>query len=152
MMPMIVGMQAAIDDHLQGRTDLFQAIYRTGQERATGGILSRPDGGTDATGAPQRMSAHTSTYDLKQIELALRRSDQRFRARPILARDSLGSGFTTYRITTRPAARGCRGVFRQGLGREDLWPERLHRKTAIGSCAKRRNIRGRGSTITWNIA
>ena len=124
-------MQAAIDDHLQGRTDLFQAIYRI---RARNGdwrwILSR--GRTverDAAGAPQRMSGtHLDITDLKQIELALRRSDQRFRA---LAESSRAipweADFTTYRITyVGPQIEAVVGVSAKDWVEKDLWPERLH--------------------------
>ncbi|NJM91753.1 MAG: PAS domain-containing protein [Rhodospirillaceae bacterium] len=124
-------MQAAIDDHLQGRTDLFQAIYRI---RAKNGdwrwILSR--GRTverDAAGAPQRMSGtHLDITDLKQIELALRRSDQRFRA---LAESSRAipweADFTTYRITyVGPQIEAVVGVSAKDWVEKDLWPERLH--------------------------
>ena len=124
-------MQVAIDDHLQGRTDLFQAIYRI---RAKNGdwrwILSR--GRTverDAAGAPQRMSGtHLDITDLKQIELALRRSDQRFRA---LAESSRAipweADFTTYRITyVGPQIEAVVGVSAKEWVEKDLWPERLH--------------------------
>ncbi len=124
-------MQAAIDDHLQGRTDLFQAIYRI---RAKNGdwrwILSR--GRTverDAAGAPQRMSGtHLDITDLKQIELALRRSDQRFRA---LAESSRAvpweADFTTYRITyVGPQIEAVVGFSATDWVEKDLWPERLH--------------------------
>jgi PAS domain S-box-containing protein len=124
-------MQAAVDDHLQGRTSLFQAIYRI---RAKNGdwrwILSR--GRTverDAAGAPQRMSGtHLDITDLKQIELALRRSDQRFRA---LAESSRAipweADFTTYRITyVGPQIEAVVGVSAKEWVEKDLWPERLH--------------------------
>ena len=124
-------MQAAIDDHLQGRTDLFQAIYRI---RAKDGdwrwILSRGRSvARDAAGAPQRMSGtHLDITDLKQIELALRRSDQRFRA---LAESSRAipweADFTTYRITyVGPQIEAVVGFSAKDWVEKDLWPERLH--------------------------
>ena len=124
-------MEAAIQEHLKGRTDLFQAIYRI---RAKGGdwrwILSR--GRTverDTSGAPQRMSGtHLDITDLKQIELALRRSDQRFRA---LAESSRAipweADFSTYRITyVGPQIEAVVGVSAKDWVEKDLWPERLH--------------------------
>ena len=124
-------MRAALDDHLQGRTDLFQAIYRI---RTKNGdwrwILSRGRSvERDAAGAPQRMSGtHLDITDLKQIELALRRSDQRFRA---LAESSRAipweADFTTYRITyVGPQIEAVVGVSAKDWVEKDLWPERLH--------------------------
>ena len=123
-------MRAAIDDHLRGRTDLFQAIYRI---RARNGdwrwILSRGRLVERAAGAPQRMSGtHLDITDLKQIELALRRSDQRFRA---LAESSRAvpweADFTTYRITyVGPQIEAVVGFSAKDWVEKDLWPERLH--------------------------
>ena len=124
-------MQAAMDEYLRGATDLFQSIYRI---RAKNGdwrwVLSR--GRTvewDATGAPRRMSGtHLDITDLKQIELALRRSDQRFRA---LAESSRAvpweADFTTYRITyVGPQIEAVVGFSAKDWVEKDLWPERLH--------------------------
>ncbi|HJR22043.1 MAG TPA: PAS domain-containing protein, partial [Dongiaceae bacterium] len=127
----LLAMRAALDDHLQGRTDLFQAIYRI---RAKNGdwrwILSRGRSmERDAAGVPQRMSGtHLDITDLKQIELALRRSDQRFRA---LAESSRAipweADFTTYRITyVGPQIEAVVGVSAKDWVEKDLWPERLH--------------------------
>ncbi len=125
------GMHAAIAEHFDGRTDLFQAIYRirtkTGDWRW---ILSR--GRTverDPDGLPHRLSGtHLDITDLKQIELALRRSDERFRA---LAESSRAipweADFGTYRITYVGAQiEAVAGFTAQDWVEKDLWPERLH--------------------------
>jgi PAS domain S-box-containing protein len=127
----LAAMEAAMGDYLKGRSDLFQAIYRI---RAKNGdwrwILSRGRAAErDATGAPQRMSGtHLDITDLKQIELALRRSDQRFRA---LAESSRAipweADFTTYRITyVGPQIEAVVGISAKDWVEKDLWPERLH--------------------------
>ena len=71
---------------------------------------------------------HLDITDLKQIELALRRSDQRFRA---LAESSRAipweADFTTYRITyVGPQIEAVVGVSAKDWVEKDLWPERLH--------------------------
>jgi PAS domain S-box-containing protein len=124
-------LQAAIDSYVTGRSDLFQAIYRI---RAKNGewrwILSRGravERGAD--GAPRRMSGtHLDITDLKQIELALRRSDERFRA---LAESSRAipweADFSTYRITyVGPQIEAVVGFSAKDWVEKDLWPERLH--------------------------
>jgi PAS domain S-box-containing protein len=127
----LTATHAAIDGHLKGRTGLFQAIYRI---RARNGdwrwILSRGRVvERDAAGAVQRMSGtHLDITDLKQIELALRRSDQRFRA---LAESSRAvpweADFTTYRITyVGPQIEAVVGFSATDWVEKDLWPERLH--------------------------
>jgi PAS domain S-box-containing protein len=127
----LAAMQAAIADYLDGRTDLFQAIYRI---RAKNGdwrwILSRGRAvERDSAGAPRRMSGtHLDITDLKQIEIALRRSDQRFRA---LAESSRATpweaDFTTYRITyVGPQIEAVVGFSAKDWVEKDLWPERLH--------------------------
>ena len=127
----LAAMEAALGDYLKGRSDLFQAIYRI---RAKNGdwrwILSRGRSAErDSAGAPQRMSGtHLDITDLKQIELALRRSDQRFRA---LAESSRAipweADFTTYRITyVGPQIEAVVGISAKDWVEKDLWPERLH--------------------------
>ena len=127
----LAGLDAAIADHKEGRTDLLQAIYRI---RAKSGdwrwILSRgriveraPDG------SPRRMSGtHLDITDLKQIELALRRSDERFRA---LAESSRAipweADLHSYRISyVGPQIEAVVGLSAKDWVEEDLWPERLH--------------------------
>ena len=95
-------MEAAISGYLNGKSQLFQAIYRI---RARDGewqwILSRGRAvARGMRGDVLRMSGtHLDITDLKQIELALRRSDERFRA---LAESSRAipweADFETYRI------------------------------------------------------
>jgi PAS domain S-box-containing protein len=127
----LAGLLASIADHREGRTDLFQAIYRI---RAKSGewrwILSRGRivlRGLD--GALLRMSGtHLDITDLKQTELALRRSDQRFRA---LAESSRAipweADVSTYRITYVGARiEAVVGFSANEWVEKDLWPERLH--------------------------
>ena len=127
----LASMQAALADNLDGRTDLLQAIYRI---RTKSGdwrwILSR--GRTVERGPdrlPRRMSGtHLDITDLKQIELALRRSDQRFRA---LAESSRAipweADLHTYRITyVGPQIEAVVGFTAKDWVEKDLWPERLH--------------------------
>jgi PAS domain S-box-containing protein len=127
----LAALHDAIHHHLKGSTDLFQAIYRI---RTKNGdwrwILSR--GRTverDSAGAAQRLSGtHLDITDLKQIELALRRSDQRFRA---LAESSRAipweADFSTYRITyVGPQIEAVVGVSAKDWVEKDLWPECLH--------------------------
>jgi PAS domain S-box-containing protein len=124
-------LDAAIKDHCDGKTDLFQAIYRVrtkaGDWRwilSRGRIVERA-----ADGEPQRMSGtHLDITDLKQIELALRRSDERFRA---LAESSRAvpweSDVKTYRITyVGPQIETVVGFSAKDWVEKDLWPERLH--------------------------
>jgi PAS domain S-box-containing protein len=124
-------MAASVDNYLKGTTDLFQAIYRV---RAKSGdwqwILSRGravERGAD--GFPRRLSGtHLDITDLKQIELALRRSDERFRA---LAESSRAipweADFATYRITyVGPQIEAVVGFSAAEWVAKDLWPERLH--------------------------
>jgi PAS domain S-box-containing protein len=124
-------MHTAIDNYLKGRTNLFQAIYRiatkSGEWRW---ILSRGravERGAD--GSTLRMSGtHLDITDLKQIELALRRSDERFRA---LAESSRAvpweADFGTYRITyVGPQIEAVVGFSAKDWVEKDLWPERLH--------------------------
>jgi len=124
-------MTAAIDNYVKGQADLFQAIYRI---RTKSGdwrwILSRGravERGVD--GLPQRMSGtHLDITDLKQIELALRRSDERFRA---LAESSRAipweADIGTYRITyVGPQIEAVVGFSAAEWVEKDLWPERLH--------------------------
>ena len=116
-------MGAALESYLKGQTDFFQAIYRirtkTGDWRW---ILSRGravERGAD--GLARRMSGtHLDITDLKQIELALRRSDERFRA---LAESSRAipweADFATYRITyVGPADRSGRRLPGGRMGRQ----------------------------------
>jgi PAS domain S-box-containing protein len=127
----LASMHAALADSLEGRIDLFQAIYRI---RAKSGdwrwVLSRGrtvERGPD--GSPRRMSGtHLDITDLKQIELALRRSDQRFRA---LAESSRAvpweADLHTYRITyVGPQIEAVVGFSAKDWVEKDLWPERLH--------------------------
>jgi PAS domain S-box-containing protein len=127
----LVALLASSADHQQGRTDLFQAIYRI---RAKNGdwrwILSRGRivlRGSDS--APLRMSGtHFDITDLKQTELALRRSDQRFRA---LAESSRAipweADVATYRITYVGARiEAVVGFSANDWVEKDLWPQRLH--------------------------
>jgi PAS domain S-box-containing protein len=127
----LAAMEAAMEDYLKGRSDLFQAIYRI---RTKNGdwrwILSRGRAVVrDPAGAPQRLAGtHFDITDLKQIELALRRSDQRFRA---LAESSRAipweADFTTYRITyVGPQIEAVVGFSAGDWVEKDLWPERLH--------------------------
>jgi PAS domain S-box-containing protein len=124
-------MAAAVEDYVKGRADLFQAIYRI---RTKSGdwrwILSRGravERGAD--GLPRRMSGtHLDITDLKQIELALRRSDERFRA---LAESSRAvpweADIATYRITyVGPQIEAVVGFSAAEWVEKDLWPERLH--------------------------
>ena len=124
-------MGAALENYLKGETDFFQAIYRvrtkTGDWRW---ILSRGravERGVD--GLVRRMSGtHLDITDLKQIELALRRSDERFRA---LAESSRAipweADFATYRITyVGPQIEAVVGFSAAEWVGKDLWPERLH--------------------------
>lgn len=124
-------LTTAIDDYVNGRTALFQAIYRI---RAKNGdwrwILSRGRAvERDGNGSVRRMSGtHLDITDLKQIELALRRSDQRFRA---LAESSRAipweADFSTYRITyVGPQIETVVGFSAADWVDKDLWPERLH--------------------------
>ena len=124
-------MLSAIDDHVGGRSALFQAIYRV---RAKNGdwrwILSRGRSVEQtADGTPLRMSGtHLDITDLKQTELALRRSDERFRA---LAESSRAipweADFNTYRITyVGPQIEAVVGFAAKEWVEKDLWPERLH--------------------------
>ena len=111
--------------------NLFQAIYRIRAKNWDWRwILSRGRAvERDAAGAPQRMSGtHLDITDLKQIELALRRSDQRFRALAgSLARDSLGSGLHDLsHHLCRAADRAVVGLSAKDWVEKDLWPERLH--------------------------
>jgi PAS domain S-box-containing protein len=124
-------MATAVDNYLKGQADLFQAIYRirakTGDWRW---ILSRGRAvERDTDGSPRRMSGtHLDITDLKQIELAMRRSDQRFRA---LAESSRAvpweADFATYRITyVGPQIETVTGFSAAEWVGKDLWPERLH--------------------------
>jgi PAS domain S-box-containing protein len=127
----LVALLAAFSDHNEGRTDLLQAIYRI---RAKSGdwrwILTRGrivQRGSDGT--PLRMSGtHLEITDLKQTELALRRSDQRFRA---LAESSRAipweADVATYRITYVGARiEAVVGYSASEWVEKDLWPQRLH--------------------------
>lgn len=124
-------MTAASDRYLTGQSDIFQAIYRI---RTKNGdwrwILSRGravERGAD--GLPRRVAGtHLDITDLKQIELALRRSDERFRA---LAESSRAvpweADFATYRITyVGPQIEAVVGFSAADWVDKDLWPERLH--------------------------
>ncbi|MGH6890673.1 MAG: PAS domain-containing protein, partial [Dongiaceae bacterium] len=124
-------MTAASDRHLRGQSDILQAIYRI---RTKSGdwrwILSRGravERGAD--GLPRRMAGtHLDITDLKQIELALRRSDERFRA---LAESSRAvpweADVATYSITyVGPQIEAVVGFSAADWVDKDLWPERLH--------------------------
>ncbi|HEY1382137.1 MAG TPA: PAS domain-containing protein [Dongiaceae bacterium] len=124
-------MTTASDRYLAGETDIFQAIYRI---RTKNGdwrwILSRGravERGAD--GQPRRVSGtHLDITDLKQIELALRRSDERFRA---LAESSRAvpweADIATNRITyVGPQIEAVVGFTAVEWVEKDLWPERLH--------------------------
>jgi PAS domain S-box-containing protein len=122
---------SASDRYLAGRSDLFQAIYRI---RTKSGdwrwILSRGRAVERlADGRPRRLSGtHLDITDFKQIELALRRSDQRFRA---LAESSRAvpweADIATYRITyVGSQIEAVVGFSATDWVEKDLWPERLH--------------------------
>jgi PAS domain S-box-containing protein len=121
----------AINNCLKGRTDLFQAIYRIrGKNGDWRWILSRGrtvERGTDDS--PRRISGtHLDITDLKQIELALRRSDERFRA---LAESSRAVPWEADIATNRITYVGSQiesvvGFSAQDWVEKDLWPERLH--------------------------
>jgi PAS domain S-box-containing protein len=124
-------MTAASDRYLAGESEIFQAIYRV---RTKNGdwrwILSRGravERGPD--GRPKRISGtHLDITDLKQIELALRRSDERFRA---LAESSRAvpweADIATNRITyVGPQIESVVGFRAAEWVEKDLWPERLH--------------------------
>jgi PAS domain S-box-containing protein len=127
----LAAMASAPDNCYKGTEDVFQAIYRV---RTKAGdwrwILSRGravERGPD--GLPRRLSGtHLDITDLKQIELALRRSDERFRA---LAESSRAipweADFATYRITyVGPQIEAVVGFSAADWVGKDLWPERLH--------------------------
>ena len=127
----LAATNATADRYLRSQSEIFQSIYRirtkTGDWRW---ILSRGravERGAD--GLPRRMSGtHLDITDLKQIELALRRSDERFRA---LAESSRAvpweADFATYRITyVGPQIEAVVGFSAADWVEKDLWPERLH--------------------------
>ncbi|HET6619746.1 MAG TPA: PAS domain-containing protein [Dongiaceae bacterium] len=122
---------AASSGYLAGQSDLYQAIYRI---RTKSGdwrwILSRGRAVERlADGRPRRLSGtHLDITDLKQIEVALRRSDQRFRA---LAESSRAvpweADIATNRITyVGPQIETVVGFSAADWVEKDLWPERLH--------------------------
>jgi len=124
-------MTAVSDSYLKNESEFFQAIYRV---RAKSGewrwIMSRGRAvERNENGRPRRIAGtHLDITDLKQVELALRRSDQRFRA---LAESSRAvpweADFATYRITyVGPQIEAVVGFSAADWVGKDLWPERLH--------------------------
>jgi PAS domain S-box-containing protein len=124
-------MSAAWERYIRGETPIFQSLYRI---RAKNGdsrwILSRGrtvERGID--GLPRRMAGtHLDITDFKQIEIALRRSDDRFRAlaessRAVPWEANIASDRITY---VGPQIEAVTGFNAKDWVEQDLWPQRLH--------------------------
>lgn len=117
---------------LQGSTDVIETLYRVRVKNGGGWrwLLSRGRVvGRAEDGRPTRMiGTHLDITDVKDTEIALRRSEERFRA---LAESSRAvpweADITAFRITyVGPQIERIAGFTPAEWVQKDLWPQRLH--------------------------
>lgn len=124
-------VQARFDDAYKPTAETFEAVYRMRMKQ--GGwrwLLTRARTiQRDAAGHPTRIiGTHLDITDVKKTEIALRRSEERFRS---LAESSRAvpweADISTFQITyVGPQIEGITGYSPADWVEKDLWPQRLH--------------------------